>query len=119
MTRDDLADIFAPFGPVSVRRMFGGLGAFRDGRMFAIVAGGELYMKTDSESRGMFEEAGAAPFVYEAADRQVTTSYWRLPAEAFDDPAELERYTLLALEAAARADAAKARRRSVRTKGKT
>ncbi|MCO8165941.1 TfoX/Sxy family protein [Pseudomonas sp. 21LCFQ010] len=32
-----IEDIFALFGPVSLRRMFGGHGIFRDGVMFGLV----------------------------------------------------------------------------------
>lgn len=59
-------DLFAPWGTVSVRRMFGGLGIYREGLMFALVADGELYFKTDRETVATFEAAGGRQFVYEA-----------------------------------------------------
>ncbi len=35
----------AGFGPVAVKRMFGGAGIYRDGLMFALVADDVLYLK--------------------------------------------------------------------------
>ena len=45
--QDHLAELFAPLGGVVFRRMFGGVGVFRDGLMFALVADDVLYMKAD------------------------------------------------------------------------
>ena len=35
MAPDDIVELFSAFGPVDVRRMFGGLGIYADGTMFA------------------------------------------------------------------------------------
>jgi DNA transformation protein len=47
MDADEVADIFASFGPVKCRRMFGGLGIYADGVMFALSGFGEIYLKAD------------------------------------------------------------------------
>ena len=41
-------DLFADFGPVTIRNMFGGAGVYADGVMFAILAEDTLYLKTDA-----------------------------------------------------------------------
>ena len=84
--RDWLRDLFAPFGPVALRRMFGGLGIYRDGLMFGLVVDGEIYLKADAETAPLFREAGSQPFRYQKGDRIVETSYHSLPEEALDDP---------------------------------
>ena len=42
-----LVELFEPVGGVTFRRMFGGLGIFRQGLMFALVADDTLYLKAD------------------------------------------------------------------------
>jgi DNA transformation protein len=81
--------------------MFGGLGVYREGRMFALVADGELYFKTSEATRPAFGEAGGSAFTYEGRGRTVVMSYWTPPAAIFDDDAELVRWSGLAWSAAA------------------
>ncbi len=46
--------------------MFGGHGVYHAGGIFALIADGQLYLKVDDESRGVFEAAGLSPLMYEA-----------------------------------------------------
>ena len=41
---DFIVELFAVFGPVSVRRMFSGAGVFADGLMIALVVDGVIYL---------------------------------------------------------------------------
>jgi DNA transformation protein len=104
---DTIRDLFAGLGPVRVRRMFGGQGVYRDELMFALEAGGELYLKADGETAGAFAKAGSRQFVYTKGGKPMPMSYWRLPDSALDDPDEASRWGRLAVEAARRAAAAK------------
>ncbi|MEO1014160.1 MAG: TfoX/Sxy family protein [Pseudomonadota bacterium] len=100
---DFVKDLFAPFGEISVRKMFGGAGVYCDGRMFAIIGDDDLWLKADDDSRGEFEAAGLQMFTYETkAGDAHAMSYFAPPDEVFDDEDELRRWTGLALEAAAR-----------------
>lgn len=83
--------------------MFGGLGIYREGVMFALVADGTLYLKVDDLNHREFAEACGRPFVYDGKGRPVTMSYWTPPEEIFDNPDELKRWAQLAYEAALRA----------------
>ena len=75
-----MLDSLAPLGAVSARRMFGGLGLFRDGRMFGLVADGVLHFKADALTRADYEAVGSAPFSYLRRDQVATIgSYWRVP----------------------------------------
>ena len=114
MDPEAIRDLFAGIGPVRVRRMFGGQGIYLGDLMFALEAGGELYLKADDATVKAFRAAGSAPFLYERDGRRIEMSYWRIPAAAADDPDEASRWGRLALEAARRAgvQAAKARPRS-------
>ncbi len=100
-------ELFAPFGPVAVKRMFGGAGIYADGLCFAIELDGEVYLKVDEASRAAFAAAGSRPAVYVAKGKPMEMSYWRLPAATYDDEDELRRWAALGLEAARRAAAAK------------
>ncbi len=105
MDADGLHDLFAPFGPVTVSRMFGGTGVWSDGVMIAVAFSGEVYMKTDAENEALF--AAETPFSFRRGDKVVTTSLRCLPAECFDEPDMLVRYAASALEAARRSAARK------------
>ena len=102
LDQDYLEDLFAPFGPVTVRRMFGGQGVRFGDLMIALVAGGVVYLKADAETVPRFEAAGSAPFDYERKGKPVSLSFWRLPEEAVDDPDALREWAELALGAARR-----------------
>lgn len=84
---DEIAELFAPFRPVGIRRMFGGLGIYADGMMFALAVDGEVYLKTDAAFAEALAALGSRPFTYARKDgRGVTLSYWLLPDAAYDEP---------------------------------
>jgi len=119
MDRARIEELFAPFGPVVIKAMFGGFGVYADELIFAVCAGGEVYLKCDGETRDAFIAAGARPFVYEARGKTVALPYYSLSEEAFDDEAALRRWCALALEAARRPGASKGpapRKRRVRVR---
>ncbi|WMS42836.1 TfoX/Sxy family protein [Acuticoccus sp. MNP-M23] len=119
MTEADLQDLFAPVGPVAVRRMFGGFGVYRDGRIFAVVVGDELYLKVDEKTEAEFRAAPSVQWVYEKGEKTVKMPYWRLPPDAYDDTGILAHYAELAFAAAARAGTPKRAKKTVPRKGKT
>jgi DNA transformation protein len=98
MDSDDIVELFAPFGRVSARRMFGGFGIYADGTMFALASDGVLYLKADEATSAAFAREGAGPFTYSAKGRgRVSLSYWRLPDRLYDDPEELAGWARTAL----------------------
>ena len=109
MDAESLKALFEPFGPVAVKRMFGGHGVYAEGLCFAIEADGKVFLKADALSRPTFEAAGSTPFIYNARGKAMPTSFWRLPAIAHEETEELRRWAGIGLEAARRAAAAKAR----------
>jgi DNA transformation protein len=108
MDRETLEDLFRPFGPVQIKRMFGGLGVFADGLMFALVARGELYMKSEPDTEPLFEAAGSRPFAYSRSGRDpVKMGYYRLPEDAFEDGDEFLKWARISHATALKAAAAK------------
>lgn len=106
--RERIEELFAPFGPVAVKSMFGGFGVRSEGLFFALVIDDDIYLKGDAATKPLFEAAGSTPFVYQGAKKPITVSYWRLPNDALDDDDALRRWAGLAVETARRANAKKA-----------
>jgi DNA transformation protein len=104
MDRDFLIDLFADFGPVTIRRMFSGYGISADGTNFALSLRAGLYFRADDQTIPQFEAEGSKPFQYQTRTKTVTVnSYWQLPARLFDDSEELATWARAALAAAQRA----------------
>ena len=104
MDRDFLIDLFADFGPVTIRRMFSGFGISADGTNFALALRSGLYFRADEQTIPQFEAEGSTPFQYQTRSKTVTVnSYWQLPARLFDDSEELSVWARAALAAAQRA----------------
>jgi DNA transformation protein len=104
MDRDFLIDLFADFGPVTLRRMFSGFGISADGTNFALALRGGLYLRADDQTIPRFETEGSKPFQYQTRAKTVTVgSYWQLPERLYDDPEELTDWARAALAAAQRA----------------
>src|ERR1700752_4556099 len=104
MDREFLIDLFADFGPVTIRRMFSGYGISADGTNFALALRSGLYFRADEATIPQFEAEGSKPFQYQTRAKTVTVnSYWELPARLFDDTDELSVWARAALAAAQRA----------------
>jgi DNA transformation protein len=104
MDRDFLIDLFADFGPVTIRRMFSGYGISADGINFALALRAGLYFRADETTIPQFEAEGSKPFQYQTRVKTVTVnSYWQLPARLFDDSEDLSVWARAALAAAQRA----------------
>lgn len=118
MDRDFLLDLFASFGPVTIRKMFSGFGISADEINFAMALRSGLYLRADDLTIPRFEAEGCKPFQYTTRARTVTVqSYWQMPERLYDDPEELALWARDALEAARRA-AAKKRPKRVAASGK-
>ena len=89
-----IRELFATFGPVTVKRMFGGAGIWSDGLMLALEFDGAIFLRVDEASIPDFAREGSKPFVYPRAKTpgkigRASRSFWRLPERLYDDPHEL------------------------------
>jgi DNA transformation protein len=101
VTPDDIVELFSVFGPVAVRRMFGGAGIYADGTMFGLVADGVIYLKAGDSNVAMFEREQLAPFTFsKRTGERAVMSYRRMPDRLYDDPQELAAWARDALTAA-------------------
>ncbi len=92
-------DQLSPWGEVTVRRMFGGAGLYRDGRMFGLIADDVAYLKVDDSNRECFEKAGSYPFnPYPEKAKATVMSYYAIPAEVLENRDELVKWAQRSLD---------------------
>lgn len=82
-------DLLAPLAP-QPRRMFGGVGLFHRGVMFALLVREAFFLRVDERTRVKFEDAGSGPFTYDRAGRTVRlAAYYEVPEGLLDQPEQL------------------------------
>ncbi len=115
MDQDYIRELFAEFGTVHVRRMFGGAGIYADEVMFGLISDELIYLKADAETVPAFERENCAPFQYTTkTGKRAVMSYWRLPDRLYDDPAELAQWAKIALGVARKNALAKPPRKKIK-----
>ena len=75
-----------PLGPLTSKRMFGGVGLYAGDSFFALIAADVLYLKGDAATREAREKAGARPF--QPPNRPPGTGknqYYSVPAAILED----------------------------------
>ena len=97
---DYLHEVFAVFGTIHARRMFGGYGLYHEGVMFALVADDTLYLKANAQTAGYFKKLDLPPFEYRKGDQTVKMSYYLAPDSMMDDPEEAVIWARRAYDAA-------------------
>ena len=116
--RDYVLDLLDPLGGVSARPMFGGVGIYRDGIMFALITGSDvMYLRTDDGNRAAFEDAGMQPFV-PFTDGRMTMPYHMVPADVMEDADEMCAWGGQAWEAARRGRKKKPKAKKAKGKAK-
>lgn len=83
-------DLFSGLGPLTTRRMFGGMAFYCDGIIFALMrSDGEILIKGAGAFIDDLEEMGAERWTYSRANgHSAAMPYWSLPGSALDDPEE-------------------------------
>ncbi len=104
---DFLQEVFAQFGAVSVRPMFGGYGLYHDGLMFGLIANETLFLKADTENVRYFDELDLGPFEFIMKGKSMKMSYYLAPDEIMDDHEQATLWARRSFAAAERAAAKK------------
>ena len=101
-----LEDLFCVVPETVMRRMFGGIGIFRHGLMYALATSeGMVAFKVDDETVEGFEAAGAQEWVYvNRSGKTMRMGYWYVPEAVLEDRDALKSWALEAFGAAKRAD---------------
>lgn len=81
-------DLFSGLGPLTTRKMFGGLALYRDATIFAVVlSDGRIMLKGQGDMQARFDAMGLDRWSYARAGKPPTfMPYWTLPDSALDDP---------------------------------
>ncbi|MGB1235033.1 MAG: TfoX/Sxy family protein [Planktomarina sp.] len=80
-------DLFAPLGSLSTRKMFGGLGIYCDGIIFALMMrDGTLMVKAKGDLAAELADFGSLQFGHDHEKKKGNMPYWSLPEAALDDP---------------------------------
>lgn len=83
-------DLFFEFGPIALRRFFGGEGIYAGDVMIGMVFGDTIYFKTDDRTIKTFRKEGSLPFTFKKRGTEIIETTWfSLPERLYDDPEEL------------------------------
>jgi len=84
-------DLFQEFGPIALKRFFGGEGIYSGDIMIGMVFGDTIYFKTDDETRKPFLAERTKPFSFKkhSTGETIVTGWYALPDRLYDDPGEL------------------------------
>lgn len=85
---DYVVQELASLGNLTTKNMFGGVGIFLDGVMFAKIAGdGTLSFRVDDTNRADYEQLGSEQFY--SPDKKKGMPYYRVPDEILEDQSAL------------------------------
>lgn len=96
--KDFVLDQLVDIPDVTERKMFGAFGLYSGGYFFAIIDEGVLYLKTDSETKQKFLDAGMDCF--RPSKEQVLKNYFEVPADVLEDREVLSEWALEAIHTA-------------------
>jgi DNA transformation protein len=96
---------------VNPKRMFGGVGLYRDDIFFAIISGDTLYFKVDDANRRDYEKRGMAQFRPYRDRPLVSMSYYEVPPDVLEDADECVAWALRAVAAGVAKASSPARRK--------
>lgn len=99
-----LHEVFASFGTIRARRMFGGFGIYHGELMFGLVIEDTLFLKADAMSTPQFEQLGLPPFEFDRRGKMVKLSYYQAPEEIFEDFEQAKVWARCAYDAALRSN---------------
>lgn len=97
-----IEDLFEGVGPITIRKMFGGLGIYAGGTIFAVLmSDGDLKLKGVDAMAETFDAEGWTRWTYQrdGSDKITAMPYWSLPDALLDDPEEASAWANRALEA--------------------
>ena len=98
-----VVDRMSSIGPVYAKGMFGGHGIYLDGLIFALIADGVLYLKSDEDMEKEFNLKGLEAFTFNKKGKEYRMSYYQAPEESLEDSEQLKLWANRAYRAALRA----------------
>lgn len=95
-----LQEQLSDFGPFESKKMFGGVGFFREGIMFALLGKGVFHFRVDDENRGDYQARGMTGFM--ATEKKKGLPYFEVPVDILEDRSAMKTWASRAYEAAVR-----------------
>ena len=96
-----IVDQLEAFGNYESKKMFGGVGFFRDGIMFGMIGPDVFRLRVDDKTRARYEAHGMEPY-YSGAKKK-GMPYWQVPEGVLADKNELKEWAEEAFQVALRA----------------
>ena len=96
---DFVLDQLSGFGPLDHKKMFGGVGIYKNGLMFAGIMNGSLHFKVDDLTREAYLQRDMQPF---GKMGKKMPTYYQVPIEVVEDRDELAGWAESAYAAALR-----------------
>lgn len=79
-------DLLGDTSGISSKAMFGGHSVYKDNKIFAIIAGSNLYLKERKETFGFFTSHKSHQFTYSKKDgKRYAMNYWFVPEEVYEN----------------------------------
>ena len=99
-------DLFQEFGPIAIRRFFGGEGIYAGEVMIGMVFDDLIYLTTDAKTRKPFVAEKCKPFKFtkRGTGEIVSTHWYAVPDRLYDDPEELAQWARAALTVASNSE---------------
>jgi DNA transformation protein and related proteins len=79
----------AGLGGVAARRMFGGVGLYCEELFFGLIDNDTLYLRVNDDNRADYTARGMGQFRPYADRPEISMTYYEIPAEILEDPAQL------------------------------
>ena len=85
-----LDEVLTDIPGITFRGMFSGFGLYKNGVIFGMILGTQLYFKTDEETRKDYEARGSTQFSFEKKNKKIMlTAYYEVPSEIMEDREEI------------------------------
>lgn len=94
-------DQLSEFENFQIKKMFGGIGIFREGKMFAMIGNDTLRFKVDETNQADYEAKGMKPYFNEKKKKGMP--YWEVPPEVLEDKNELAKWAMTSWQIAVNA----------------
>ena len=106
-------DLFQVFGPISLRRFFGGEAIYAGDVVIGMVFDDTVYFKTDDKTRKAFVAERTKPFSFlkRSTGETIVTTWYAVPDRLYDDPDELAEWAKAAHSVASAKGGAKRMRK--------
>lgn len=87
-----LEDLLGEVSEISSRKMFGGVGLYKNGIICGMIIDDTLYFKVDESNKPQYQKHNSKPFSYSHHGKTVAMSYWEVPADIMDDKDTLQEW---------------------------